>query len=287
MSERYAEMSDAEIEATLAALNMKGARKVRGISRTVVAATRGVIPRNSNYTCVYFTGDGSESMTKWRSTYVEAYNGFFLQAMRESAVPGSILVANSYFTDQRYSQEWLTNAPDNEKGDFQEPMHLLHAPLPLENVPDLTEAEFDPRSWNSMTPLNDAIASQMEAGVAYTETVSKTGKSITCELVVFTDGMNNASLHISDAKQLAPDMRRLMEMQNFIPVLIGFGRTKAEAEYFTEYGLMAGFPRKNILAVAGSNDEDARRELRSIMRTVSQRTVAASAGAVDPNEFFS
>lgn len=255
---------------------------ITGVSKTVVKAANGTLPRQSAYTVVYFCGDLSLSMLKYRELFIAAYNDYMIEAMKESAVPGSILLGSSFFTDANYH---YSKAGDD---DYQEPLHLFHAPMVLDQCPRLTMNDYDPDRWNSNTPLNDAIASQIAVGTVHAENAFQKGKSVTVILIWFTDGEENTSERIKSPEEIAPDLRRLMELGNFIPVLIGFSMSNDPNSWFANYARRAGFPVKNARAVpVGGNTEDARRELRRMLNMVSQRTVAASQGVVDNNDFFS
>jgi len=275
---RTAGMTEDEFVQMMQSAGMPNAGKVAGVSRTVVSSlAQAQVPQQNSSTVVFFTGDGSYSMLSNRALFVEAYNDFFLQGMLESAVPGSILTALAFFNDSNYRL-----SPSDS--DFQEPLHVIHAPTILELAPKLTEAQYDIKGWNSETPLTDAISSNGNMAVAYSEKMLLKGKGVRVIEIYFSDGIENASRRVLAPEDLAPDLLRKRELGGYTQVFIGFGNNKA---MFTNYALRAGFPDRNIMVVPNAgNIEESRKQLRRIMDIVSKQTVAASKGISDPNSFF-
>jgi hypothetical protein len=287
-SVRTAQLTEQEIEKILSDLNLPTAPagRPKGISKTVVAAASGAIPESSlPQTVNFFVGDGSASMKPYQELFVDAYNDYFVAAMRKAAVINTILVARSFFYDARYECGHHRACVSASDPDYQEPLWLGHAAMPLELVPAMTLADYDLDRFESNTPLLDAIGSQIRSSVAYVETMVAQGHTINAILTMFSDGQENASVRESDVS-IAKQLHRILELGGYIPVFIGFGRTRREKETFEQFASMCGYPPGNILALGDNpDDEDARRALRRVFHTLSEQTVSSGTSAAN-NQFF-
>jgi len=288
-SVRTVQVDDAEVMELLKKAQLPSGRKASGISKTVVAAASGVIPSaGAMPTFVFETDDGSESMVRFMKLYIEAYNEFFLQAMKEAAVPDTIYVAHSVFTNWNYDP---SNCDPNS-AEFQESMKLIHAPLPLADAPLMTVDDYRPDEWHSLTPLCDAIQSTIHAAIGYTEKLRQRGKTMKTILIWLSDGQENASVKATPAT-IKADMNRLMELKNITPVFVGFAETPSDEVYFKQFTKACGFPDGNVMLVPqpqGPNSakvmEEAKKRLRRIFGTLSQQVVSSSQQTVSPNDQF-
>jgi hypothetical protein len=274
------------------------------VSQAVVAAASGSVPVSDlPQTVNFLVADGSYSMLPFQQTVIDAYNNDLLTSMRGAAVRETILVAASVFNDSRYPRSSSRKVVGLNDPNYMEPNFVVYAPLPLEDAPELTAADYDIQGFNSNTPLLDAIRSQRLSAVAYVETLQANyGKTVKAILTVLTDGEENASTR-ETVESCRQETRRLLELGNYIPVYVAFGENRSDIYTSVEFALNVGYPWGNIMGMTKQGEAylvdqyekiyslngdrtDAQRALRRIFRTFSQQTVKASQSVVANQGYF-
>lgn len=186
--------------------------------------------------------DESGSMQGSSGEVISAY-GQMLSALRDSKAAESILLAT-----------WLFNTKPR----------LLHSFLPLGNAPELTDYQPD-----NETALFDAALFGAASVVAYGQDLRNNGIRTKVVVVVFTDGMDNASR--STADKVRTVVEELLAQEIYVFALVAFGQG-----YAHQMAASMGIP--NVLEV----DSDPS-SIRRAMGTVSRSVIRASQTKVDPN----
>lgn len=139
--------------------------------------------------------------------------------------------------------------------------------LPLDDVPDLTSANYEPDLGN--TPLNDATLVVLAGVVAKTQEFSANGQPVRSVTAIVSDGGDNASRH--SANDVATVVHDLERQENHIVFFIGID------DGWTDFRAVAksmGIADERILVVSNSPSE-----FRRAMRLVSQSALAVSQAA--------
>ena len=186
--------------------------------------------------------DESGSMQGSEQEVTSAY-GQMLSALRGSKAADSILLAS-----------WLFNTRPK----------LLHSFLPLGNVPELVDYQPDRE-----TALFDATLFGAASVVAYGQDLRNNGIRTKVVVVVFTDGMDNASRASSDKVRIV--IEDLLAQEIYVFALVAFGQGYA-------HQMAAAMGISNVLEV----DSDPS-SIRRAMGTVSRSVIRASQTKIDPN----
>lgn len=237
-------------------------------SAMALEACQGVSPEDllaTEATIVTFVVDASGSMTEAQAAVVESLNESVL-AMAESKQAEAITLSLITFSDE---------------------VSVVFANQPVDQVRSLTAADYVP---NGMTALYDALLDALTGAMTYEERLLQTGISTKVIVVVFSDGANNASRRVTEARvrTVAEDLGK---RENWILAFVGFEtyETYRNAVDYNIIAANAGFPAVlKVDLTAGTYDR--RHALRQTFRLVSRSVIRASQQVIDasaaPADFF-
>ncbi|OGM75423.1 hypothetical protein A2382_01340 [Candidatus Woesebacteria bacterium RIFOXYB1_FULL_38_16] len=265
-----------EIEQVLIASGMPaGAARTayRNISQTSVALARGQMPDRGLKTYVFNKNDMSGSMLRVRQDLINAYNEDFLGGLLGSSEPDQIFVSTCNFNDSNYANFVPDPADPDSRAD---PLHLVHAAIPLSRAPQLTDQIYVPGGF---TPLYDSELAFLAGVMAYIEKLLARGVSIHRVITLSsTDGREEGTGHyVNQPAEVAPVVQAMRDMGIYIPVFIGFGDQMG----FRQVAVAMGYDPDNVL-IAGSGASEYRR----VFGLVSRRSVGVSQGKITPGNKF-
>jgi hypothetical protein len=142
---------------------------------------------------------------------------------------------------------------------------VLHAYLPVDQVPDLNSSVYRP---GGMTNLRDAVFDGITGAVAYGADLRNAGAFTKVVVVVMTDGGENDSKYHSesDLKTLIED---LLREETYNIAIVGI------AHDVTHFAAQIGIPPGNVLN-GGNSDA----EINRIVGTVSNSTIRVSQATI-------
>jgi hypothetical protein len=251
-----------------------------GISRTSIIGARGQKAANPHMTFVFLKGDMTGSMWYHRSAYVETINQF-ATAMRGSADEGTIMLSKTHFNSRNYLRSVFHPDP-NDPNDKPDPLILVHAAIPLEDVEPMTEADYEPGHF---TPLFDSDIAWYAQITAYVESQLSEGVPIRRVIAIeLGDGLEEEDqsgdyypYQFREPEDVKPILMSLRDSGLYVPVFIGFGHG------FKKVAVAMGYDPDNVRETGGQDES----ELRKLMQLASQQSVSASKGKIGPgNKFF-
>ncbi len=151
---------------------------------------------------------------------------------------------------------------------------------PLENLPPLTKAEYDPDRGNA-TALHAAILDGYARAVAYAQTIkSKTGIQPEIDLVVLSDGANNESpLDASVVHKVVAGSKKELVRFVFFYFQTGWGLDDPATYAIKELG----FDGENVMIfeqMPNESAEERRKRFRRMLRVMSRVSASKGTNAV-------
>ncbi len=189
--------------------------------------------------------DMSGSMQPFAADLIDAYNNHYLKSLALSSAADDILVSTIFFEDR---------------------VQLYHGYLGLQDVPRLSDSIYRP---TATTALYDAVAAGLTNMVLYAQQLRQSGVTVRCLVLVFSDGLDNASSQPPEAIRRA--VGELLRQGIYTLAYVGFRNGGLSEQELRRLADTIGFP-EILTANLGPG------ELQRIFRMASLSTISVSRG---------